>query len=903
MSKRFRFSPYLAALSAVVAVFAAVLILDRWEQQRFQQENRAEVLNRLSAIRATLEGELNQRLYLTRGLVAYISAVNPNITQAEFEKLARVMVAQQPGIPSAALFRNSITTHLYPLAGQEKALGFEPMKVPEERLAFEKAIKTRRTVLAGPVELVAMGDMAFITRTPIFLTPKGAAPESGPYWGMVSIGILREPMLKEAGLLDANSHLQYAIRGKDGLGAAGEVFFGNAAIFQQHPVILDVTLPNGSWQLAAVPAGGWPSGAGGSKKLWMGGGLLALLAGLFAFKWARDPQRLREAVEQATQAFKESEANYRELVQNANSIILKIDPRGNITFFNEFAQNFFGYSEAEIVGKSPMGTILPETDTSGNDLAAMLDELIKSPEQYICNENENMRRNGERVWIAWRNKILRDEAGGFAGMLCIGTDISDRKRAEEALQKANEELEIRVEERTAELSQANEKLLEEIRDRQQAEEEFRQSEERWQLALKGNNDGIWDLNLKTNEVFYSARYKEIIGYEDGEIPNKYEEWYSRLHPDDISRVEEDFQKHISLQTPHYVSEHRLRAKDGSYKWILSRGQALWDEEGKAARVVGSITDITERKMAEEALLQSEAREREKAQQLEETLRELQRTQAQLIQTEKMSSLGQLVAGIAHEINNPINFIHGNLTHANNYTKDLLDLIKLFLEEYPVPIPKIQDHIDKIELDFLEEDIIKIMSSMKAGTERIRSIVLSLRNFSRLDESDLKEVDIHEGIESTLLILQNRLKGENGQPEIRVVKEFGTLPLVECYAGQMNQVFLNVLSNAIDAVRQGGCSQSQEAIAIRTCFLEPDIVRVEIADKGCGMSEAVKARIFEPFFTTKDVGQGTGLGLSVSYQIVVEKHGGAIACFSEPGKGTTFQIEIPIQQSNPKISPS
>lgn len=286
---------------------------------------------------------------------------------------------------------------------------------------------------------------------------------------------------------------------------------------------------------------------------------------------------------------------------------------------------------------------------------------------------------------------------------------------------------------------------------------------------------------------------------------------------------------------------------------------------------------------------AEAQAKNKAAQLEHTLYELQQTQTQLIQTEKMSSLGQLVAGIAHEINNPVNFIYANLCHAVNYTDQILELLHLYQLHHPQPHHEINSKAEEIDLEFIADDLPKIMSSMRVGADRIRAMVLSLRNFSRLDEAEMKRVNLHEGIDNTLLILQHRLKQNAQFSGIEVIKSYADVPLVECNAGQINQVFMNILTNAIDALEEKPNPTPQ----IRICTDCSDLqVVIRIADNGLGMTEDIKKRIFDPFFTTKPVGKGTGLGLAISYQIVVEKHGGVMKCVSEPGIGTEFRIEIP-----------
>ncbi|MCT7966966.1 AAA family ATPase [Laspinema sp. D1] len=330
----------------------------------------------------------------------------------------------------------------------------------------------------------------------------------------------------------------------------------------------------------------------------------------------------------------------------------------------------------------------------------------------------------------------------------------------------------------------------------------------------------------------------------------------------------------------------------------------------------------------QALNQANDALNEKNLRLSQTLETLKQTQAQLIQTEKMSSLGQMVAGIAHEINNPVSFIYGNLNHAEEYLDDLFNLVSLYQQHYPDSKPEIQTAIKDMDLEFLLEDLPRLLSSLKTGADRIRQIVLGLRNFSRLDESAMKEVDLHEGIDSTLLILQSRLTSNKGHPGIEVIKEYGNLPKITCYASQVNQVVMNILNNAIDAMDgcEGFSEESPEEgevyssssvtsadvipsdlhrgktrlprIILRTEVSDRDWVQVRIADNGPGISEQVRLKIFDPFFTTKPVGKGTGLGLSIAYSIVVEKHGGKLRCISTPGEGTEFIISLPITPRSP-----
>ncbi|MEH1917018.1 ATP-binding protein [Nostoc sp.] len=388
----------------------------------------------------------------------------------------------------------------------------------------------------------------------------------------------------------------------------------------------------------------------------------------------------------------------------------------------------------------------------------------------------------------------------------------------------------------------------------------------------------------------------------------------------------------------------LRMNDGQTLICRSQGAVIqpWSPESSALillrlenRVLASSNfvllnekidelakEVQRRKQAEEALKKAnqelEIRVEERTTALQDTLNELQLTQTQLIQAEKMSSLGQMVAGIAHEINNPVSFIYGNLHHAHKYTQDLLKLVQVYQQNFPNTLPEIQQQVEEIDLDFLIQDITKLFQSMKVGTERIQEIVKSLRNFSRLDEAELKQVNIHEGIDSTLMILEHRLQARHEYPEIKVIKKYSKLPNVTCYPGQLNQVFMNILANAIDALEASPLKsqyskvntqkiESQKLInnnpqiQIKTELIDEKWIAVSVADNGLGINEQVRSKLFDPFFTTKTVGKGTGLGLYISYQIIVEKHNGQLNCFSVPGKGAEFVIKIPIQSVSSNFS--
>lgn len=446
----------------------------------------------------------------------------------------------------------------------------------------------------------------------------------------------------------------------------------------------------------------------------------------------------------------------------------------------------------------------------------------------------------------------------------------------------------------ANLQQQNTLLEGEIRERQKAQEALEISEAKNQTLLNAIPDIMFRIDVKG--TFLDYRLPENNELKSSDFPEK---------EDCVGKnISEVLSRDLAFWISHYIEQtlQKEKIEVGEYMQQVDGNWHAYEMrfvKSGVSEVLAIARDISSRKQAEAARLQAEALLRSQKQELEQALMELQNAQVQLVQNEKMAALGQLVAGIAHEINNPVSFIYSNLSCASQYVEDLLSLIELYQQEYPQPTAMVKETMDEIEFDFLMEDLPNILEAMHRGADRIRAIVMSLRNFSRLDEAELKMVDIHEGIDSTLVMLQHRLGG------IELIKEYGDLPPINCYARQLNQVFLHLLNNAIDAL--SGVYQPQNLQQIGADFTpiiriiteqkNQDRISIRIANNGPAISESHKSRLFNPFFTTKPVGKSTGLSLSICYQIIVQQHGGNIACFSEPEQGTEFAIALPLGQED------
>jgi PAS domain S-box-containing protein len=715
---------------------------------------------------------------------------------------------------------------------------------------------------------------------------------------------------------------------------------------------------------------------------------------------------------QAEEALRKSEERLESILNSLNDIVwsMAIDTK-QILYLNPAIAKVYGRSVAEFLQQPSLwfDAIHPDDRQQVMDFS---EEIFATGERDL--EYRIVRPDGEVRWIHDRGKLTGDGQKNTLLLEGIATDITEQKQAQQLLEEAHAQLEQKVKERTAELTANNDLLLAEIRDRFAAEKALRESEAKFkQLArqevlvnrLTEQIRKSLDLNtiLKTTvqeiRSLLSVDRCVFIWYRQLDNPShdgSNPQWVWQVVaeaknsclPTILGEYPADPGNFITqkIQNLEILREENLAAAPETHLQKIYQGwryQAIlalpiqthsgnigviscgnfrriqpWSDADVA--LVQAITNQLAIALFQAELYsqaQTAAQQAyERAEELKETLEKLKKTQAQLIQSEKMSSLGQLVAGVAHEINNPVNFISGNITFIQDYTQDLLHLLDLYQQKYSTSEdPDIANAIEDCDLDFIYDDLPQLLSSMQTGANRIREIVLSLRNFSRLDEANYKLVDLHQGIDNTLLILRHRLQhqlspetSQNESAEIQVMKNYGAVPKVECFASLLNQVFMNILSNAIDALESQSINSNGQVIPsdhsqlvegaiatvaptsnglgspinhhtcpvdsasnqeipqkntllkipqiqITTEIISGDRVAIRIKDNGYGMTEPVRQRIFDPFFTTKPVGSGTGLGLSISYQIVVEKHHGDLSCVSEPGQGTEFIIELPIHQ--------
>jgi len=594
---------------------------------------------------------------------------------------------------------------------------------------------------------------------------------------------------------------------------------------------------------------------------------------------------------QAEILLQQSQKRYQTLAEASPIGVFLTDAKGDCLYVNQTWLQTTGLTREEALGPDWARTLHPE------DRERIFKEWYESAlvKQQFQSEYRFLRPDSSVAWVIGQALPLIDSEGEIEGYVGTITDITDRKRQEQALRLIVEGTAAKT---GADFFKSCVQYLAQVLGVRYAliaefvnpEKSIAKTIAFWAGDDFGDN---FTYNLRGTPGQNVERIAEVCRY-----PNAVQS----LFPEDDDLV--------AFQAESFAGLPIIDAAGNTLGLlvVLDTKPMVKNLEMQSAilKIFATRAGAEIDRIQAEAVRQSEIKLRLQSEKLEATLKKLQNTQTQLIQAEKMSSLGQLVAGIAHEINNPISFIYGNIQPATNYVNDLIELIRLYQEHAPSPPQAISDFTEDMDFEYLVSDFSKLLNSMKTGATRIRDIVKSLRTFSRLDEAGLKEIDLHENIESTLVILQNRLHGRAGEPEIHLTKNYGKLPPVECYGGLLNQVFLNLLINAIDAIEQRRSSVGTRQcgvptedldyigwITITTSITSENQVIVSIQDNGCGMNSEVQEQIFNPFFTTKPVGKGTGMGLATSYQIVTENHRGNLRCFSTPGEGTKFAIELPI----------
>jgi PAS domain S-box-containing protein len=927
---------YLGALLAAGVVLAVVWVADRLDQQRVHEANRTSVIQRVSIVRARLEGALNARLFLTRGLVGHVS-IHPEAVEADFEDLARALMAGNTGIRSIQLAKNTIVSHLYPLRGNEEARGLRLLELPDQRAAVQQAIESKRTLVAGPVQLV-QGGVAFVSRTPIYLTPPGGSPASGPYWGLATILIDRDTLLKEAGLFDTSTGLQYALRGKDGLGAQGEVFFGDTATFESMPVILDVSLPNGSWQLAGIPVGGW---AAVSPRLWtirIGGGFLALVAGALAFvatlhhrQVSAREHRLRLMVEhlpvgavyvegdhlllnktaeaitgyqrselttragwfhtlhgpqaavvqeryeadraagvpaarevritrrdgeerivefvtyrfdggevwllyditervRAVVGLRATEERYRILYEENPAMYFTVDERGTVLSVNDFGAEQLGYTVEELLRQPVLNVFHPE------DRGAALQHLnrcLENPEHLYNWEVRKVRKDGGLMWVREDARAVRG-MDGRPVVLIVCEDITERKRAEEALRQAYDEMDRRVQERTAELSWTIKILQDEVVQRRQAQDSLQESRERFRQLAETTRAIPWEADARTWQFTYvGPQAVELFGYP---LAAWYEKdfWVSHIHPDDRKSAV-DFCLESSRHLEHYEFQYRMIAADGRTVW-LNDIVHVKSTDGTPETLRGYMLDISERKWAEE---------------------DLQRLREQLAHVTRVTTMGELTASLAHELNQPLTAIVSNAQAGER-----------FLAAPSPPLAEVREIL---------EDIV-------ADGQRAGEVIRRLRGLLKKGEFEFAPLDLNEVIGEVVMLAGADALVRNVPLALELDSN---LPPVRGDRVQLQQVLLNLILNGLEAMGDGVGGDGK--LVIQTDLGGGGTVRVAVRDSGVGIPENTLDRVFEPFYSTKPAGMGMGLSITRS---ILEAHGGRIWAANNPDRGASIWFTLP-----------
>lgn len=786
-----------AAASAII--LAGTYLVDQTQRESRLQDYRYQIASQIGGLRSQIEGSLRADVQLVKSLAAFI-AMRPDLTQDEFATFASSLLDRHPTIRATVAAPDLVVRYVYPLEGNQAVIGLDYQTHPTQREAALRAVESNIEIIAGPLELL-QGGKGLVVRYPVRLPPDPATGER-KLWGLVGVSLDFNKMASVTGLTNLSASLDIALRGRDGLGDAGEVFYGDGALFNREPVLQDVAFSSGKWQIAAEPRGGWATVDRPGFLTWGTGCML--LSMVLAMLIIRQRQALKE--EANAQRIAALEATRARAQALAKVSTLKHD--------FEAKQVILSPEFCDLIGLDPVERVIPEKEfllhvhPRDRERLEKLAEFGKRSLSRFSSEVELLHKNGRVIHVLMQSEVASRKGERPASSFVTVQDISERYEAQAAL---------------------------------------RESEERFTLAMLGSNDMLWDANLISGKVYYSPRFREMLGLGAEAIDGTPEMAIERIHPEDRDRILAEFRAALEGTTEKIEAEFRMVAVGGEVLDILSRALVVRDEEGVPVRVVGTNVDLTPVKRAERAAL---------------------KLQEELQQAHKMESIGHLAGGIAHDF--------------NNILASILGYAELSASELRAEGAK-----DRIE---------QYLGEVENAALRGRDLVRQLLTFSRPGKAAEESVNIGDAVQEALGILRSTLPAT-----IALETELGEEPLhTRASPSQMHQLLMNLVINARDAIPEVGRvrvelrrSQSSGSVCA-SCGKHFDGTYgvISVSDNGCGIPPEDLARIFEPFYTSKELGKGSGMGLAVVHG-TLHAMGGHLTVESTVGNGTVIRVYLPL----------
>ena len=839
--------------AAIVALLVAMVggVLAYVIEQSTRQENEIRARQLASAVAHDLGGRLDRSLASSSALAAVVRQGGGRIDH--FSSLARDLIEQFGGITALQLAPGGVISEVEPLVGNERVIGFSPLLDPVQGPEARRVIERRALGLTGPFEL-RQGGVGVVGRNPVFMKDVHGKEQ---FWGLVQV-MIRVPDLLSASRIDAIEAAGYRFElWREVPGSPERHVFGRSSeLGLDSPVNIPIAVPNGEWVLSVAPDAGWYARRSLILDV-LAVTLAAATAALIAYLILRQPQLLRRKVAEQTLALRSSEEKYRELVESAASILIKWDRQGNILFLNEFGLDFFGFSEHEILGRPVVGTIVPELESSGRNLAELMQNIFANPAAYESGLNENIRKNGERVWVAWRNRVVRDESGEPVGMFSVGIDMTDRLRIEREKRLASEQLAVR---------------------------------NQWlRSVLEHFPGGVSVVDGDLALVEYNHLFQELLDFPDALLKRqgvtlvdliRFNAERGEYGNVDVEVYMAHAVTQLNLSLPHRFERTR---PDGSVLEV--RGTPLPD-----GGFVSSYVDITERKQAEAQLLAAnvryetlnqelEQRVEERSRQLKNETEERQAAEKALARNERMASLGGLVAGVAHEINTPI----GNALMVSTTVQDRVrELSKMVAE----------GQLRRSALEIFVADLRDSGNLIERNLHRAAELIRNFKQVAVDQTSDRRrQFDLATTLDEIRMTLMPRF--QHVPHSLRLEAE--TDIRMDSYPGALGQIMTNLVENALLHAFEPDTAGCLVVTAKRHGEGEVELI---FADDGRGIPPDLQGRVFDPFFTTRLGQGGSGLGLSIVLSLARDLLGGDMQMSSQPGAGTRFVLTVPCRAPEP-----